>query len=84
MNALSNLEVTTSLPLNKANDQKKVHENYYINYAFTKSLSFLTCQTLTFKSGKISQSKTLIQTRERNACGREKKRAPIILLSKTK
>ena len=30
MNALSNLEVTTSLLLNTANDQTKVNENCYI------------------------------------------------------
>ena len=92
MNGLSNLEITTSLPLNKANDQTKVNENCFIELTHLLiylSLSSLTCQILSFESGKISLgkrfndmslSKTLIQTRERNACGR-KKRAPIILLS---
>ena len=59
MNALSNLEVTISLPLNKVNEQTIVNENCYINYAFTKSLSFLTCQILPFKSGKISLGKKI-------------------------
>ena len=30
INALSNLEVTTSLPLNKANEGSKVNENCYV------------------------------------------------------
>ena len=55
MTALLNLESTTSSPPNKNNDRER--KMLYRTCASTKNLSFLTCQTRSFKSRKISLRK---------------------------
>ena len=91
----TNLEVTTSLPLNKANDQTKVNENCYIELTHLLQVLFSwPAQYYHLILGKLVSGKNLMiraQVRSKHEhnhreihVAEKRKRAPIILLNKTK